>query len=355
VQRNSVAMAVATATIALTIACVAGSAAGQHDKGTCSANHDQIKGSVLLQARKEKIRTGFGTADVTELDEGTLTMRSATAEEKKAFLDWTNSYRCMHGVAPVAWSDDVAANAAKYIGPMTSMEHSDSYNLRPPAGPAGENLYWASAVDKSSNFGTAAGAVQAWYSEVNYCRGGPTRFTDGCERGTKSTGHFTAMIWKGVKSIGCAFSNSVKPIVIICRYKAGDKLNLDTPNMKSTGNYKLQVLPASKTLQQCTTSTPAPAPVKPTPAPNSKRAPTPAPTPAIVDYEHCVPARSRKKCEHCTHSSQCGSSMYCCPYMKLCVQSSSTSCYPPIAGCKGEGKCSDPAFPKTWLGKTCGA
>lgn len=293
-------MAVRTATIALTFACVAGSAIGQYDGGACSANQDQpgddncrsMRAPVLLQTKavvdvlqndlSSAARAGFGTAVGTELDVGAFTMRNATADEKQAFLDWTNSYRCMHGVDPVAWSDAVAANAAVYIGPMTTMVHSQSYSLSPPAGPAGENLYWASAVQTSAELGTAAGAVKAWYREVNSCVGGPTGFTDGCVNGTNgTTGHFTAMIWKGVKTIGCAFSNSVKPIVILCRYKAGDTLSLDTPNMnKATGNYKLHVFPANKTLAQCTTggaattSTGAPA------APTSTPAPTGAPTPA---------------------------------------------------------------------------
>ncbi|MFM7986694.1 MAG: CAP domain-containing protein, partial [Candidatus Fonsibacter sp.] len=140
-----------------------------------------------------------------------------------------------------------AANATKYIGPMTTMVHSQSYILSPPAGPAGESLYWASAVQILINLWTAAGAGLSWYSEVNYCVGGPTAFTDGCASGTngQSTCHFATMLWKGVATIGCAFSHSVQPIVIICRYKAGDTLSLGTPNMnQASGNYKLHVFPA---------------------------------------------------------------------------------------------------------------
>merc|ERR1711971_709520 len=152
----------------------------------------------------------------------------------------------MHGVPAVEWNDDVAADANSYISPMTDMVHSQSYNLSPPAGPAGENLAWSSAGL------SAADAVQMWYDEVNFCKGGPEHFTDGCaddEHGV--TGHFTAMIWEGVKEIGCAFSDSSGPTVVICRYKSGDSLSLDTPNMNHPDNYPNHVHPRSKTECEC--------------------------------------------------------------------------------------------------------
>ena len=69
---------------------------------------------------------------------------AATAAQAKEFVDATNKYRCMHGAPAVVWDDDMAANANKYISPLTEMEHSNSYDLKPPFGPAGENLAWGS-------------------------------------------------------------------------------------------------------------------------------------------------------------------------------------------------------------------
>merc|ERR1711957_752403 len=130
---------------------------------------------------------------------------------------------------------------------MTRMKHSKSYKLKPPAGPAGENLFWTSGkveVKKS---------VAAWYSEVTDCKtGGPTSFSDGCakHKAGKMTGHFTAMVWKGVKEIGCA-TNKLNTLAI-CRFKAGDTLSMDTPNMnRGAGNYVKHVFPRTKTEKQC--------------------------------------------------------------------------------------------------------
>jgi len=46
----------------------------------------------------------------------------------------------------------------------------------------------------------------------------------------------------------------------------------------------------------------------------------------------CVKPKTVGKCGKCQSKDQCKSG-YCCPYMKKCVNSGSTSCYTPIANC----------------------
>merc|ERR1712187_719075 len=100
---------------------------------------------------------------------------------------------------------------------------------------------------------TPTQVVEAWYSEVNNCVGGPQGFTDGCMSDQNGmTGHFTALIWKGVQSIGCAWSNSGQ--IAICRYKAGDTLTSATPNMMPESNYVAQVQHLVKSEAQCSGS-----------------------------------------------------------------------------------------------------
>ena len=99
-------------------------------------------------------------------------------------------------------------------------EHSSSYSIPPPAGPAGENL--------AMGYSTATQATDGWYSEVaNWAfNPGDGTLTSG------TTGHFTAMVWKGVQKLGCGLYASTK--IWVCRYKAGDTLSADTPNMAGT-------------------------------------------------------------------------------------------------------------------------
>lgn len=169
--------------------------------------------------------------------------------EAKQWLRLHNIARCMHGAPPVTWSPEVAFDAHEYIHHMTAMVHSDSFGLAPPAGPAGENLYLNTAQV------TPELAVNAWYDEVYDCQGGLAAFTDGCAVGAngKPTGHFTVMVWSTVTFIGCA-TNEMGTIAI-CRYKAGDALSIDTPNMnKDQGNYVGHVSPRVQTAEACADS-----------------------------------------------------------------------------------------------------
>jgi hypothetical protein len=183
-----------------------------------------------------------------ENDMAGMTMRVATSAEKKVFMNMHNKYRCMHGVPSVTWNSAMAADAEKWVV-RNGYKHSNSYDLKAPGGPAGENLA------KSSGSLTAARAVTLWYNEVNDCKtGSATTFTDGCAapKSGKMTGHLTALIWKGAKSIGCAFSRTTRPTVVICRYKSGERKDTNTPNMnKAQGNYKKHVFPRKKTESQC--------------------------------------------------------------------------------------------------------
>merc|ERR1719265_2417589 len=101
----------------------------------------------------------------------------------------------MHNVPFTKWPNPVADDCEDYIDPLKQMKHSDCYNVKPPAGPAGENLF-----SGSSNYGLGD-AVSMWYAEVKNCKKFP-----GCEQSKGgATGHFTAMIWEadGLLTIGC--------------------------------------------------------------------------------------------------------------------------------------------------------
>lgn len=81
-----------------------------------------------------------------------------------------------------------------------------------------------------------------------------------------------------------------------------------------------------------------------------------------AEYENCVPAHTVGECERCTHDVHCQEGWHCCPYMKLCVQNARTQCPTRlIADCSNcmerwtpnpeecDGRCSNAAFPRTWL------
>lgn len=201
--------------------------------------------AAFVQAADDSKHRGMSAelAEDTEDVLGELRIESLgpTPEE---WVKWHNIYRCMHGAPAVTWNKAVAKSAHDYTWRLTQMKHSKSYDVPPPAGPAGENIYW------TSGSATAEAAVEAWYSEVNNCIPSPTKFTDGCGKGNGVTGHFTAMIWNTVKEIGCSLNSGGK--IALCRYKAGDSLSLDTPNMnRAAGNYVNHVLPKMMSKSDC--------------------------------------------------------------------------------------------------------
>jgi hypothetical protein len=171
----------------------------------------------------------------------------------------------MHQVRRVGWNQEAANDALAYVNSITTMAHSETIARSPLAG---ENLAHGLALK------TLDQVVAAWHQEVDACvlnedkdYVGEDGKLNGCELGQPvlgagigqyaETGHFTAMVWRGVREIGCAVQTlnidaKFGPIWI-CRYVAGPKIDLTFPN--TVGGYVLSVMkqgPETKDL--CTAS-----------------------------------------------------------------------------------------------------
>jgi len=157
------------------------------------------------------------------------------------WVSLVNAKRADHGACPLAWAQPLADGIKEWVDGLTSLVHADSYHIPPPGGPCGENLAWA------SNGITAEQGVQMWYDEVNDCADP----LPGCQTPLpgKMTGHFTAMMWKGAQTMGCAISADGN--YAGCRWKAGDSLSADTPNMAMPGLYEANVGVLGETASGC--------------------------------------------------------------------------------------------------------
>ena len=127
---------------------------------------------------------------------------SSNTTQGAEWIQRHNLYRSFHGAPPVTWNIPAASAAQLYVYAIDTMKHSDSYNLSPPSGPAGENL--------AQGYLTPTDVVDAWYKEVSCCK------WPGCETGSCQTLHFTAMIWKATTQIGCGYNPRTQ--IAICRY-----------------------------------------------------------------------------------------------------------------------------------------
>ena len=132
-------------------------------------------------------------------------------------LDTHNYYRKKHQADNLKRNSEIEAIAqeySKYQSSISTMVHSgNTYKGQS----LGENLYssWGSyqvTVDGKE-------AVESWYSEIKDYDFDNPGFT-------KGVGHFTQLIWKGSKELGCGAVCEKNACYVTCNYyPAGNVLN----------------------------------------------------------------------------------------------------------------------------------
>lgn len=122
-------------------------------------------------------------------------------QEYRAIFNLHNAYRKRHDVPALKWSSRVAGSAEAWARACKFQHESQSQY--------GENLY---AVWGLPNVDRAlSGAAAAWYDEV-----GDYRYTN--PGFSMKTGHFTQVVWKNSKKLGCAARQCGPMTLVVCRY-----------------------------------------------------------------------------------------------------------------------------------------
>lgn len=131
-------------------------------------------------------------------------------QEAQQIVTLHNRIREEVGVAPLCWSDELAAYAQQWADHLVAsrcrMEH------RPRSGKwrqeYGENLF----IGTAGYYGTSD-AVMAWAAEKDKYRGGAlhsSRWAD--------AGHYTQMVWRNTMEIGCATGLCQGNLLVVCNY-----------------------------------------------------------------------------------------------------------------------------------------
>lgn len=133
-----------------------------------------------------------------------------TANLEARLLAAHNRERAALGVPPLAWDSALAADAASWAGSLArsgTFEHSQADTAQ------GENL-WAGARGAWS----PEEMIGAWIAEKRGYAPGVLRDSD-----VDKVGHYTQVIWRDTRKVGCALAPGRTEDVLVCRYaRAGN-------------------------------------------------------------------------------------------------------------------------------------
>ncbi|KAL4943841.1 CAP domain-containing protein [Aspergillus oleicola] len=145
---------------------------------------------VTVLVTKTAIATEITTATATA---GVVTATPKVPQDKsyisaKLFkstvLEATNAYRKAYNASSLSWNNTLADFAKEWAGKCV-WEHSGA--------PYGENLAYG--------YSTSISTITAWADEASlYDFKTPTGFSE-------ETGHFTQLVWKSTRQVGCAAVN----------------------------------------------------------------------------------------------------------------------------------------------------
>eukprot|EP00897_Mesotaenium_endlicherianum_P005814 jgi/Mesen1/5260/ME000263S04365 len=123
------------------------------------------------------------------------------------WLSIHNSARAAVGVGPLTWSNSVASVALRWANSLSAqgcaMKHGDHAGL-------GQNLAWSSGAM------TPQAAVQLWVNERAFWT--YSAVPEGCRAG-QQCGHYTQVVWKNTKEVGCAAVRcGTGGTIVVCDY-----------------------------------------------------------------------------------------------------------------------------------------
>jgi len=156
--------------------------------------------------------------DVVASAEPARASRGAPRGDAAQWVDAHNRLRAKHCAGALTWSTKLAEIAQRWANALRDRGCVFGHS----GGTTGENL----AAGTSGTLDPAS-VVQMWYDEV-----AQYRFPDGGF--SSKTGHFTQVVWRGSKRVGCGHSQCKGMDILVCEYD---------PAGNWEGQYRDNVLP----------------------------------------------------------------------------------------------------------------
>ena len=130
---------------------------------------------------------------------------SLSDREITRILEYHNKVRSDVNVGALRWSDNLARFAGSWADELATkgctLEHRKNSEY-------GENLFLGTA----SHFGVAD-AAKAWEGEKRFYGGGRLSRSNWYE-----SGHYTQMVWRKTREVGCAKSLCDGNMIVVCNY-----------------------------------------------------------------------------------------------------------------------------------------
>jgi hypothetical protein len=126
-------------------------------------------------------------------------------------LQQHQTYRDELKLPALSWSPALAKDAlawAEHLASIDKGEHDQSVR-----GQEGENLWWGTADAFSY-----AQMVEMWGNEKKSFKYGV--FPDCGTSRSAMIGHYTQMVWRTTRSVGCALASNGSTDFLVCRYSA---------------------------------------------------------------------------------------------------------------------------------------
>lgn len=123
-----------------------------------------------------------------------------------------NDERAELDLAPLAWDDRLAADAAAYAHRLAARRSPLVHSLSSERPNQGENLWMG-----TRGFFSPAAMFGFWSGEKRYYR--PGVFPD-IAHGVpwQTVGHYTQIVWRDTQRVGCAIAPSAGADYLVCRY-----------------------------------------------------------------------------------------------------------------------------------------
>jgi len=146
----------------------------------------------------------------TTIPDNTSIGSDLTIREVEDLLQLHNKARAEVGVGPLMWSQKLAIYAQEWADHLASTQcrlehrpHADKWKQE-----YGENLFMGTV-----GYYGVADAVKAWESEKVYYSGETLNASN-----WNASGHYTQVVWKNTKEVGCAKAECKGNIIVMCNY-----------------------------------------------------------------------------------------------------------------------------------------